>query len=51
VERAVEELGDVMLSVIMKVNAPMAVGSSALLGTRWLNSQLIVISFFLSPKR
>jgi hypothetical protein len=29
----VAELGDVMLSVIIKVNAPTAVGSSALLGS------------------
>jgi hypothetical protein len=32
VERGVAELGDVILSVIVKVNAPTAVGSSALFG-------------------
>jgi hypothetical protein len=31
VESGLAELGDVMLSVLMKVNAPTAVGSSALL--------------------
>jgi hypothetical protein len=32
VESGVAELGDMMLSVLIKVNAPTAVGSSALLG-------------------
>jgi hypothetical protein len=34
VEGGVAELGDVMLSMIVIVNAPTAVGSSALLGVR-----------------
>jgi hypothetical protein len=34
VERGVVELGDVILSVIVIMNAPTAVGSSALLGVR-----------------
>jgi hypothetical protein len=32
VERGVTEVGDLMLFVLIKVNAPTAVGSSALLG-------------------
>jgi hypothetical protein len=38
VERDVAELGDVMLSVIVIVNAPTAVGSSALLDRNLLNN-------------
>jgi hypothetical protein len=44
----VAELGDVMLSLIMKMNAPTAVGSSALLDISIVESTAII--FELSPQ-
>jgi hypothetical protein len=40
-ESGTAELGDVMLSVIIKVNAPTAVGSSALLGHKVVITQTL----------